>query len=68
MKVYTNHHLMGGTWSRLTWSPDHLPSLAGKVALVTGGDSGIGLECARALGAKSAHVVIVGRHEDHVDK
>lgn len=31
--------------------------LAGKVAIVTGAASGIGLECALALGREGAHVV-----------
>lgn len=41
-----------------------MSSLAGKVALVTGGNSGIGLATARAFHANGARVVIAGR--DHV--
>ena len=38
-----------------------MSSLAGKVALVTGGNSGIGLATARAFHANGARVVIAGR-------
>src|SRR5258708_10555594 len=38
-----------------------MSSLAGKVALVTGGNSGIGLATARAFHANGARVVISGR-------
>src|ERR1700730_19034017 len=38
-----------------------MSSLAGKVALVTGGNSGIGLATARAFHANGANVVIAGR-------
>ena len=37
--------------------------LAGKTALVTGGGSGIGLGCARALVRDACHVTIMGRSE-----
>jgi len=40
--------------------------LAGKVAAITGAASGIGLECARALLAAGATVVLVDRAEDAV--
>jgi len=39
-------------------------ALSGMAALVTGGGSGIGLECARHLLRDGAHVTIVGRSED----
>lgn len=42
--------------------------LTGKVALVTGGDRGIGLATSRALLARGASVVLVGLHQDHVDQ
>ncbi len=38
--------------------------LTGKTALVTGGNSGIGLAMARALGLAGAHLVIVARREE----
>ncbi len=39
-------------------------SLEGRTALVTGGNSGIGLAIAHALGAQGARVVLVARRED----
>ena len=39
-------------------------SLAGKVALVTGANAGIGLACAQALALAGAHVYVTGRNPD----
>ena len=40
--------------------------LSGKVAAITGAASGIGLECARALLAAGARVVLVDRAEERL--
>lgn len=40
--------------------------LIDKVAVITGGNSGIGLATARAFIAEGAHVVVVGRRPDAV--
>ena len=41
--------------------------LAGKVALITGGNSGIGLEAARKFAAEGAQVVVTGRRKSVLD-
>ena len=46
---------------------DHLFSLAGRTAMVTGGNSGLGLAMAEALGRQGAHTVLVGRRQDALD-
>ena len=45
------------------WTQDQIPSQAGKTALVTGANSGIGLETARWLAASGATVVLGCRNE-----
>lgn len=40
------------------WTANNIPDLSGKTALVTGANSGLGLETAHALAARNAHVVL----------
>src|ERR1043166_1434044 len=49
--------------SSRSWTEADMPDLTGKIALVTGANSGLGLQTARALAAKGAHVVLACRGE-----
>lgn len=43
------------------WNYDDIPDLSGKVAIVTGGNSGIGYEAVAGLAAKNAQVILAAR-------
>ncbi len=47
----------------LLWSASQLPDLKGRVAIVTGSDTGIGYEAAHELAKHGAHVIIATRDE-----
>jgi NAD(P)-dependent dehydrogenase (short-subunit alcohol dehydrogenase family) len=48
----------------MAWSTADIPDLTGRTAVVTGANSGLGLETAKALAAKHAHVVMAVRNQD----
>ncbi|KAL1759012.1 hypothetical protein FB107DRAFT_206059 [Schizophyllum commune] len=59
---------MGQIWSEClppppTWTTADIPDLTGKIALVTGGNSGIGKETVRALLEHNATVYLAARDE-----
>jgi len=45
----------------LSWNEVDIPDQSGRVAIVTGGNGGLGLETVRQLGRKGAHVIMAAR-------
>ncbi|MFJ4633993.1 oxidoreductase [Streptomyces sp. NPDC088847] len=49
------------------WTPDAVPEQGGRTALITGGNSGIGLETARVLARRGARIILAGRSQANLD-
>ena len=49
------------TNGRTAWTVDDIPDQAGKVAIVTGANTGLGFEAARELARRGAEVVMAVR-------
>jgi NAD(P)-dependent dehydrogenase (short-subunit alcohol dehydrogenase family) len=47
----------------MSWTTNDIPDLAGRTAVVTGANGGLGLETARALAHAGAHVVMAARDQ-----
>jgi len=48
----------------MAWTPDDIPDLSGKVAVVTGANGGLGLVSTHELAAKGAHVIMAARDQE----
>lgn len=48
----------------MPWTPNDIPDLTGRTAIVTGGNGGLGLETVKQLAAHGAHVVMAARNQD----
>lgn len=46
------------------WTEENIPNLKGKIAIVTGGNSGLGYESVKALARKNAHVILAARNNE----
>jgi protochlorophyllide reductase len=44
------------------WTPNGIPDLRGKMAIITGATSGLGFETARVLAARNAHIILACRN------
>jgi NAD(P)-dependent dehydrogenase (short-subunit alcohol dehydrogenase family) len=52
----------------VAWKANDIPDLTGRVAVVTGGNGGLGRETARQLAVHGAHVVIAARNLTKADE
>lgn len=52
----------------MKWTTEHMPVLAGRTAVITGANSGIGYETARELAGAGAYVVLACRSPDRGDE
>ncbi len=46
------------------WTTADIPDQTGRTAVITGANTGLGFETAKALAAKGAHVVLAVRNPD----
>jgi NAD(P)-dependent dehydrogenase (short-subunit alcohol dehydrogenase family) len=49
------------------WTPADLPDMTGKIAIITGGHSGLGLATSTALAAQGCKIYIASRSQEKVD-
>ncbi|MDQ3659758.1 MAG: oxidoreductase [Actinomycetota bacterium] len=51
----------------MAWSAADIPDQSGRIAVVTGASGGLGLETARELARKGAHVIMAARNQDKAE-
>src|SRR3954470_4199876 len=51
----------------MSWTAADIPSQAGRTAVVTGANGGLGLETSRALARAGAHVVMAARNQEKAE-
>ena len=51
-----------------SWTPEDIPDQTGRTVLITGGNSGIGVQTAQILSTKGARVIVAGRSSEKLDK
>ncbi len=54
--------------SNTKWTAEKIPDQSGKIAIVTGSNSGIGFETARILADKNAEVILAVRNQGKGEK
>jgi NAD(P)-dependent dehydrogenase (short-subunit alcohol dehydrogenase family) len=52
----------------MAWSTADIPAQSGRIAVVTGANGGLGLEVARELARKGAHVIMAARDQRKADE
>lgn len=57
-----------GNGASFNFSREQIPNLTGKIAIVTGGNTGIGFGICKDLACKGATVVVASRNKELVDK
>jgi NAD(P)-dependent dehydrogenase (short-subunit alcohol dehydrogenase family) len=59
---------LGRRRGSVSWNESDIPDQTGHVAVVTGGNGGLGFETSRALAAKGATVVMAARNEEKAEE